>query len=53
MRGAWKIIQETHPSIYANGCAAHVLNLLVGDICDIEDHNKALDEAVAMAKFIK
>lgn len=53
MRSAWKIIEETFPHIYANGCAAHVLNLLIQDICSITKYAETLDRAISVVKFIK
>ena len=35
MRGAWTIIEQKYPSIFANGCAAQVLNLLIQDLCKL------------------
>ena len=29
MRGAWSIIEAKYPHIFCNGCAEHVLNLLI------------------------
>jgi hypothetical protein len=36
MQGAWKIIEEKYPKIFANGCGAHVMNLLIKDICELD-----------------
>ena len=43
MRGAWEIIEEAYPKIYCNGCGAHVMNLLIKDICTIPKYAKILD----------
>ena len=36
MRAAWDILEAEYPHIFCNGCAAHVFNLLVKDICDTD-----------------
>lgn len=38
MRGSWDIIEDKHPRIFANSCGAHVMNLLVKDICELETY---------------
>ena len=53
MRGAWKLIETKYPNIFANGCAAHVMNLLVKDIFSIRNNMDALDQAKNISKFIK
>ena len=56
MRKAWKLIEAEYPHIFANGCAAHMLNLLVKDIIDDEyevQYAETLSEAVQISKFIK
>jgi hypothetical protein len=53
MQAAWELIEDNYPGIFANGCAAHVLNLLVKDILEIEEYEKTLQEAVDVTKFIK
>ena len=42
MRGAWNIIEKEYPKIYCNGCGAHVVNLLIKDICSVPIYNKLL-----------
>ena len=53
MQAAWKLIEANYPTIFANGCGAHVLNLLVKDILEINEYEKTLQEAVDITKFIK
>ena len=36
MRAAWDILEAEYPHIFCNGCAAHVFNFLVKDICDTD-----------------
>ncbi len=53
MQRAWGIIERRYPNVYCNGCAAHVLNLLIGDIVRLEEYQSALEGAVEVAKFIR
>lgn len=53
MRGAWKIIEQEHPLVFANGCAAHVMNLLIKDICNMEEFRETVADAMAVIKFVR
>ena len=53
MQGAWKIIEEKYSHIFCNGCAAHVLNLVIQDICMMEDNEHIMHKAVLVTKFKK
>ena len=53
MRGAWSIIEKNYPHIFANGCAAHVLNLLIQDFCKLGRNEEVLEKATNIVKFIK
>jgi len=53
MRGAWDIIEAKYPHIFCNGCAAHVLNLLIQDICTMGNNEETIKKATAVAKFIR
>lgn len=53
MQGAWSEIETKHPRIFANGCGAHVLNLLVKDLCEMDQFSDVIDKAMAVARFIK
>jgi hypothetical protein len=53
MRGAWDIIEATFPHIFANGCGAHVMNLLIKDICELETYRDTLSEVQFLLKFVK
>jgi hypothetical protein len=53
MKAAWKLIKKEYPTMFANGCAAHVLNLLVKDILQISDYEETLRHAVEVSKFVK
>lgn len=52
MRATWEIIEEKYPHISANGCAAHVNNLLLKDIIEIQENMKILKEAEKIIMFI-
>lgn len=53
MRGAWDIIEDKYPHIFANGCGAHVMNLLIKDICEIERYQDTLSEVQFLVRFVK
>jgi hypothetical protein len=53
MQKAWGLIEEKYPRIYANGCAAHVLNLLVMDICTLQEFTQTMAEVLNICKFVK
>ena len=48
-----KIIEAKYPHIFCNGCAAHVLNLLVQGICTMRNNEEIVGKATAVAKFIR
>lgn len=52
MRSAWKLIETRFPHISVNGCAAHVVNLLIKDILDNPDYSKSMKEAEKIIKFV-
>jgi hypothetical protein len=37
----------------ANGCAAHTMNLLIGDICSLEEWSPILAKATQVVKYVK
>ncbi|KAF0744360.1 hypothetical protein Ae201684P_018590 [Aphanomyces euteiches] len=52
MRGARTIIEERHPQIICNGCAAHTLNLLVNDVSKLARFAEPLVQAKAITAFV-
>ncbi len=52
MAATWAMIEEKYPWIFANGCAAHGLNLLAKDIIEIRSNKDAVQEAHDVTKFI-
>ena len=52
MRASWKIVEEKYPHIVANGCAAHVINLLIKDILSTPDHQKTIKESGKIIQFV-
>ena len=53
MQAVWDKIEDKYPQIFANGCAAHVLNLLIKDIFETRDYMDVLDKAKFLSKFIR
>jgi hypothetical protein len=45
MVNAWKILEQKYPSVFANGCGAHMVNLLVKDICKLPEYENPLAAA--------
>ncbi|KAG1689997.1 hypothetical protein DVH05_028508 [Phytophthora capsici] len=52
MQSAWKIIETKYPHIFANGCAAHVMNLLIKDVCGLPEFSGILDNLNKVVKFV-
>jgi hypothetical protein len=52
MQAAWKMIEEKFPRISANGCAAHVMNLLLKDVIEMPENMKILKEAEKIIMFV-
>ncbi|XP_047145474.1 uncharacterized protein LOC124818534 [Hydra vulgaris] len=53
MRSAWNIIKCKFPKIFANGCAAHVINLLIKDIISLDYFKETMTYALQIVLFIK
>jgi len=53
MKKSWKIIEEIYPKVFANGCGAHVMNLLIKDICELEIVSNLLQKSLSVVKFIR
>jgi hypothetical protein len=53
MRAAWDIISSKAPWINCCGCAAHVLNLLAVDLCNIDIVSETLDSNRNISRFFK
>ena len=53
MKSAWRIIEQELPHVFANGCAAHVLNLAIGDICTLSPFQTLLRQCQIVIKFLK
>ena len=53
MRAAWDILEAEYPHIFRNGCAAHVFNLLVKDICDTDACSGILEKCRFITHFVK
>jgi hypothetical protein len=53
MRAAWAVVKVEFPRIYNNGCAAHLTDLLVRELCDEAGRKATLEKATYVTKFIK
>lgn len=53
MKGAWQIVQAQYPHIFTIGCAAHGLNLLLGDIFKIQTFQLIISNAKEVVKYVK
>ena len=53
MQAAWAIIEAKYPHIHCNGCAAHVMNLLIKDILSIDALKAVMTKATAVVKVIR
>jgi hypothetical protein len=53
MRGAWDLIESKYPHIFANGCGAHVMNLLIKDICCLDNLKSIIDNCQSVSKFVR
>eukprot|EP00644_Phytophthora_capsici_P003213 jgi/Phyca11/541695/estExt2_Genewise1Plus.C_PHYCAscaffold_70540 len=52
MQSAWEIIETKYPHIFANGCAPHVMNLLIKDVCGLPEFSGILDNLNKVVKFV-
>jgi hypothetical protein len=53
MQGAWKIIEDKFPKIHCNGCASHVMNLLIRDICESHFYKDVMASIQKVCLFVK
>lgn len=53
MKAAWQIIQTQYAHIFTVGCAAHGLNLLLGDICKIKTFKMIVSNAKEVVKYVR
>ena len=53
MKAAWGIVQDTFPHITPIGCAAHGLNLLLGDIMNLQTMQTLYKKAKKVVKHVK
>lgn len=52
MRKAWKIIKARYPLVFANGCAAHVGNLIIRRVSNEPHCDTLLDNCTKTVKYI-
>jgi hypothetical protein len=53
MKKAWELIEDKYSHIFANGCAAHMLNLLVKDILQLPLFQSTFEKSVELVKHIQ
>ena len=53
MLRAGDLIEARYPIVFCNGCSAHVMNLVVKDICERSENEQLLTKCVFVVKFIK
>ena len=53
MTAAWKIIEQTFTTIHCNGCASHVMNLLIRDICETDTYKPLMANIQLVCLFVK
>lgn len=44
MQSAWKDTKRKCPQMFANGCAAHAMNLVIKDICCLPEHTQTIED---------
>ncbi|KAG5666047.1 hypothetical protein PVAND_017768, partial [Polypedilum vanderplanki] len=52
MRAAWNLIERSYPHISCNGCSAHMINLLIKDILELEPNNNIIKECQKIIKYV-
>jgi hypothetical protein len=52
-RKAFEKLQSTFPKLFFTGCIAHLLDLVVEDICNIDEFKKELKKMKKLVKFVR
>lgn len=52
MRAAWELLEETRP-IFGGGCSAHVLNLLIQDVCENDFFKAVHTKALGITTYVR
>lgn len=52
MQKVWKLVEKDHPLVFANGCGAHVVNLIIKRICLSPGPEALLQKCGKVIKFI-
>ncbi|KAE9301517.1 hypothetical protein PR003_g22498 [Phytophthora rubi] len=52
MDAAWKLLERSRP-IFGGGCAAHMLNLLIQDVCKLELFKSVQTKALAITAYVR
>lgn len=53
MKNAWQRLEQSPRGLICNGCAAHVMNLLMKDVFKLEYFSWVLEHAKTLTNFIK
>ncbi|GET53362.1 zinc finger BED domain-containing protein 1-like [Rhizophagus irregularis DAOM 181602=DAOM 197198] len=53
MKAAWRIIEDSYPSIVCLGCNSHVMNLLISDILKIDQIKSVVENAKKLVNYFK
>lgn len=53
MQAAWSLLEAKYPAISCNGCAAHVFNLLIKDVCILPFYFDVLDKVRQVTHFVR
>ncbi|RLN38147.1 hypothetical protein BBJ28_00025395 [Nothophytophthora sp. Chile5] len=53
MTSAWTAVMSKLPNVIGGGCSAHVLNLLMQDVCQYASIHSVYTRALAITRFVK
>jgi hypothetical protein len=53
MRKAWKDVSDQRPHIIGGGCSAHVMNLLMGDVCKDSSISEVRAKTLSIVRFVR
>jgi len=53
MQFAWRLLEEQYPGLVCNGCGAHVVDLLVRDVCELPENKDVLTKVQEVTAFVR
>ena len=53
MQFAWRLLEEQYPGRVCNGCGAHVVDLLVRDVCELPENKDVLTKVQEVTAFVR